>query len=104
MPSKFEPCGISQLISLRYGTIPIVRSIGGLRDTITPYEEETQTGNGFSFTNYNAHDMLFTIQGALHVFKDKKAWKELMHRAMKSKNDWNQSSAKYKALYGNLMK
>ena len=87
MPSKFEPCGISQLISLRYGTIPIVRSIGGLRDTVEPYDREKQTGNGFSFTDYNAHDMLFTIKHALSTYNDKDAWKELIRRAMKSKND-----------------
>lgn len=104
MPSKFEPCGISQLISLRYGTIPVVRSIGGLRDTVEVFQKEEEKGNGFSFTNYNAHDMLFTIQGALQVYQDKKVWKELINRAMKSKNDWNQSSAKYRALYDHLMK
>jgi starch synthase len=104
MPSMFEPCGISQLISLRYGTIPIVRSIGGLRDTVEPFDKESNLGNGFSFTNYNAHDMLFTVKVALHVYQDKVTWKELVKRAMKSKNDWNASSAKYRALYGNLKK
>ncbi len=71
MPSLFEPCGLGQLISLRYATLPIVRETGGLKDTVRSYDEETGEGNGFSFANYNAHDMLYTIRRALEVYKRK---------------------------------
>ena len=67
MPSQFEPCGLSQLIALRYGTVPIVRETGGLRDTVLSYNEFTGEGNGFSFFNYNAHDMLHVIERALKL-------------------------------------
>ena len=72
MPSLFEPCGLSQLMSLRYGTIPIVRETGGLKDTVEPYNEYEGTGTGFSFANYNAHEMFGIIRYAEHVFYDKK--------------------------------
>ena len=68
MPSLFEPCGLSQLMSLRYGTLPIVRETGGLRDTVTPYNEVDGTGTGFSFTNYNAHEMLAIIRYAKKTY------------------------------------
>lgn len=79
MPSMFEPCGLSQLISLRYGTIPIVRETGGLKDTVQPYNEFEGTGTGFSFTNYNAHEMLHTIEYAKHIYYDKKERMEQDH-------------------------
>ena len=72
MPSLFEPCGLSQLMSLRYGTVPIVRETGGLKDTVWPYNEFEGTGTGFSFTNYNAHEMLATIRYAEQIYYDKK--------------------------------
>ena len=68
MPSQFEPCGLSQMISLRYGTVPIVRETGGLKDSIQPYNKYTDEGNGFSFSNYNAHEMLFTIERAARYY------------------------------------
>lgn len=71
MPSLFEPCGLSQLMSLRYGTLPIVRETGGLKDTVEPYNEFEKTGTGFSFSNYNAHEMLGTIRYAEHIYYDK---------------------------------
>lgn len=73
MPSLFEPCGLSQLMSLRYGTVPIVRETGGLKDTVQPYNEFEGTGTGFSFTNYNAHEMLNTIRYAERVYYDANA-------------------------------
>lgn len=103
MPSMIEPCGISQLISLKYGTIPIVREIGGLKDTIIPYNRYTGEGNGFSFANFNAHELLFTIRDALKLYKDRKKWEKLMIQAMKSKNDWEESSKKYMELYGDVL-
>ena len=103
MPSLAEPCGISQLISLRYGTIPVVRETGGLQDTVEPYNKYTQEGNGFSFRNQNAHELLFVLKDALALYKDKKAWHHLMVSAMKSKNDWEKSSQEYLDLYRAIM-
>lgn len=103
MPSLAEPCGISQLISLRYGTVPLVRETGGLKDTVVPYNKYTGDGNGFSFKNQNAHELLFTIKEALNLYKDKKKWKELMISGMKSKNDWEESSKEYIKLYNEIM-
>lgn len=103
MPSMVEPCGISQLIALRYGTIPIVRETGGLKDTVIPYNKFTKEGNGFSFKNYNAHELLFTIKNAVEIYKnDKKTWEGLIFNAMESKNDWEASSLEYINLYRKL--
>ena len=103
MPSLFEPCGLSQLMSLRYGTLPIVRETGGLKDTVEPYNEYEGTGTGFSFTNYNAHEMLNTIRYAKHVYYERKReWNKLVDRAMERDFSWNNSARKYEALYDSL--
>lgn len=102
MPSMAEPCGISQLIALRYGTIPIVRETGGLRDTVKPYNQYTGEGNGFSFSNFNAHELLFTLKKALESYADKKIWKKLMKQAMESKHDWEKSAKEYIKLYEDI--
>ena len=87
MPSLFEPCGLSQMMSLKYGTIPIVRETGGLADSVQPYNEFEQTGTGFSFSNYNAHEMMDTIDYALHTFYDyPDAWDAIVQRAMVQNN------------------
>lgn len=100
MPSLFEPCGLSQLISLRYGTVPIVRETGGLKDTVEAYNEYEHTGTGFSFANYNAHEMLGIIRYAVSVFeKNKKEWEGLILRGMKQDFSWNRSAKKYELLY-----
>ncbi len=103
MPSLFEPCGIGQLIALRYGTVPIVRETGGLKDTITPYNKYTGEGNGFSFTNYNAHDMLNVIQLAIETYKDKKQWLAIQKNGMKAETSWKDSAKKYYELYKKLV-
>ncbi|MED3791627.1 glycogen synthase GlgA [Niallia alba] len=104
MPSKFEPCGLGQLIALRYGNIPIVRETGGLNDTVFSYNELTEEGNGFSFTNFNAHDMLFTIRRGIGFYKeDKEVWHKLMKNAMSMDNSWAQSAFKYNQLYAELI-
>lgn len=103
MPSLFEPCGIGQLIALRYGTIPIVRETGGLKDTIKPYNKFTGEGNGFSFTNYNAHDMLNVIKLAIETFGNKKEWLKIQKNAMHSEISWKESAKEYKKLYNELM-
>ena len=102
MPSLFEPCGLSQLMSLRYGTVPIVRETGGLKDTVIPYNEIENSGTGFSFTNYNAHDMLYTIRYALKTFEDKNAWNGIVKRAMSADYSWKNSAKEYQKLYENL--
>ena len=100
MPSRFEPCGLSQLMSLRYGTVPIVRETGGLNDTVEPYNEYTHTGTGFSFEHYNAHDMLHVIRYAESVFYDKKReWNRIAERAMQADFSWNRSAREYEELY-----
>jgi len=100
MPSQFEPCGLSQLISLRYGTIPIVRETGGLRDTVLSYNEYTGDGNGFTFLNYNAHDMLNVIRRALDYFKNgQDVLAMLRKRGMEGDYSWTLSAKRYLDLY-----
>lgn len=104
MPSLFEPCGLSQLMSLRYGTLPIVRETGGLKDTVEAYNEYEKTGTGFSFTNYNAHEMLNTIRYAEQIFYDKKRdWNKMIERAMEQDFSWNNSTRQYEELYKDLL-
>lgn len=100
MPSMFEPCGLSQLISLRYGTLPITRETGGLRDTVLAYNKYTGEGNGFTFLNYNAHDMLHVIEEAVDMYnKDRELFKKIAVRAMRGQYGWDQSASKYVDLY-----
>ncbi len=103
MPSLFEPCGLSQLISLRYGTVPIVRETGGLRDTVLSYNEYTQDGNGFTFLNYNAHDMLNVVRRALKYFNESKdVIKMLQARGMEGDYSWTHSAGDYLKIYNDL--
>ncbi|MDY5870544.1 MAG: glycogen synthase GlgA [Lachnospiraceae bacterium] len=100
MPSLFEPCGLSKLMSLRYGTVPIVRETGGLKDTVQPYNEYESTGTGFSFGNYNAHEMLATIRYAERIYYDRKReWNKIVDRAMAADFSWSVSAAKYQEMY-----
>ena len=101
MPSKFEPCGLAQMICCSYGTIPVVRATGGLYDTIIPYGLDNS--NGFNFSNYNAHDFLYAVQRALAVYEDEKEWSELRKRALSCDFTWNNSAAKYMQIYNNLL-
>ena len=104
MPSAFEPCGLSQMMSLKYGTIPIVRETGGLADSVQPYNEFEGTGTGFSFYNYNAHEMMDTIDYALHTFYDcPEAWDAMVQRAMAEKLDWDASAEQYIRLFASLL-
>ncbi len=96
VPSLFEPCGLSQMIAMRYGTLPIVRETGGLKDSVTPYNEYTGEGNGFSFTNYNAHELLYTIQRAVRLYReDREAWNGLVHNAFAADFSWKNSAKQY---------
>lgn len=104
MPSLFEPCGLSQMISMRYGTIPIVRETGGLKDTVEPYNEYENTGTGFSFSNYNAHEMLFIIRYAENIYREQRTrWHELIRRAQMQDFSWNASARSYEQLYDKLV-
>ncbi len=104
MPSLFEPCGLSQMISMRYGTVPIVRETGGLRDTVLSFNEYTGEGNGFTFFNYNAHDMINTVRRAVAYYRDKpQVWQELAVRGMRGDFSWTKSAGEYMALYARLM-
>lgn len=99
MPSKFEPCGLGQLIALRYGTIPIVRETGGLKDTVTPYNEFTGMGTGFSFANYNAEELYMATDYAINTYWDKWKWNGIVNQAMSQNNSWEKSAKEYEALY-----
>ncbi len=101
MPSKTEPCGLSQMISCRYATIPIVRIVGGLGDSIVDNGEGK--GNGFTFFEYNAHHMMDTINRAISMYKDKEQWTKLMSRAITSDFSWDKSAEKYKDMYNTLL-
>ncbi|MFV9509698.1 glycogen synthase GlgA [Tepidibacillus sp. LV47] len=103
MPSLFEPCGLSQLIALRYHSVPIVRETGGLNDTVQPYNEWTKEGNGFSFTNYNAHDMLYTIRRAIHFYYDQDHWNQIHNNTAKLDYSWKFSAKQYLELYRHLL-
>ena len=104
MPSQFEPCGIGQLLALRYGTLPLVRETGGLKDTVIPFNEITGEGNGFSFANYNAHELLSTIERAVALFRlQPNKWKDLVDRAMDLDFSWSSSSQQYLKLYQELL-
>ena len=104
MPSKYEPCGLNQMYSLAYGTIPIVRKTGGLADTVIDYNVKNKKGNGFVFTNYEAKDFITTVLKALELYSDKKAWERLMKEGMKANFSWLKSAKNYVSLYKKIMK
>ncbi|MBP3310477.1 MAG: glycogen synthase GlgA [Ruminococcus sp.] len=100
MPSLFEPCGLTQLISLRYGTVPIVRETGGLKDTVQPYNEFDATGTGFSFANYNADEMLGVINYSKKVYYEHRSeWDKMVKRGMETDFSWNSSARQYEGMY-----
>lgn len=102
MPSIFEPCGLAQMICLKYGTLPVVREVGGLKDTIHSYNEFMKTGNGFSFTYYNSHDFLYTIRRAISIYYNKDEFNHIIDNALSCDFSWNSSAMKYKKIYENL--
>ena len=104
MPSKYEPCGLNQIYSLKYGTVPIVRKTGGLADTIEFYNWETQEGTGFVFDFYNADGLYWVLQHAIQTFKDKTAWKKMVIRGMQKDFSWDKQIPKYLKLYQKLIK
>lgn len=102
MPSQFEPCGIGQLIAMRYGSLPVVRETGGLRDTVAPYDQSADTGCGFRFRNYNPDELLSTLEKAVALYKQPEVWAKLTQRAMRQDFSWNCSATLYRNLYQSL--
>ena len=99
MPSRYEPCGLNQIYSLKYGTVPIVRATGGLDDTIEPWDARTGKGTGFKFTEYNGESLLLTIKQALQAFRDQTSWQVLMRNGMAKDFSWNASAREYSKVY-----
>lgn len=105
MPSMFEPCGLGQMIAMRYGSLPVVRETGGLKDTVIPYNKYEGTGTGFSFTNINAHEFLFAIKNALDVYNNyPDSWDQLIRQAMNQDFSWENSAKRYVDLYEIIIK
>ena len=99
MPSRYEPCGLNQIYSLKYGTVPIVRATGGLDDTIEPWDARTGKGTGFKFSEYNGESLLLTIKQALQAFEDQTSWQVLMRNGMSKDFSWNASAREYGKVY-----
>lgn len=102
MPSRFEPCGLNQIYSLKYGTVPVVRATGGLDDTIIDYSQLPEEGNGFKFATYSPEELLDTVRRALQVYQDRDRWKALMRRGMGQDFSWRRSAERYLDLYQSL--
>ena len=103
MPSDFEPCGIGQLVAMRYGTVPVVRETGGLKDTVQPFDKYSRKGTGFLFHNYNAHEMMYALRRALKHRQDIRTWTKLFASCMKADFSWKKSAKEYDALYKKLV-
>ena len=103
MPSLYEPCGLNQMFSLKYGTVPIVRAIGGLKDTVEDYDPEGSTGTGFVFSSYDAESLLANVYRSLEVFSHKRKWTALQRRAMSMDFSWQCSGRAYASLYEKLL-
>jgi starch synthase len=103
MPSKYEPCGLNQLYSLSYGTVPIVRETGGLADTVAKFNDKTEEGNGFVFKKYDSKDMMKEIKRAVKIFQDKKTWQKIMKAGMKLDFSWGVSAKRYIELYKTVL-
>ena len=103
MPSRYEACGLSQMIAMKYGTVPVVREVGGLKDTVANFERYVGTGNGLTFPNYNAHELLFTVKRGLSYFEEESVWEKLVLNAMHSDNGWEKPAEAYRDLYRQLL-
>ncbi|MDX9872729.1 MAG: glycogen/starch synthase, partial [Clostridia bacterium] len=103
MPSQFEPCGLGQMIAMRYGAVPVVRATGGLGDTVRPFDDAGEAGNGFAFTDYNAHDFFFTLQKALKIYGQPRTWRRLVEAAIQADFSWDNSAREYQELYNGLL-
>lgn len=103
MPSDYEPCGIGQLIAMRYGAVPVVRETGGLKDTVQQYDKYTNEGNGFVFGDYNAHEMMYALKRALSAYENFEEWQHIVANAMNTDYSWTNSAKEYKELYHKLL-
>lgn len=103
MPSNYEPCGIGQLIAMRYGALPLVRETGGLKDTVKPYDKYTKDGTGFVFKDFNAHEMMYALKRALAVYGNYEEWRQIVENAMTTDYSWKNSASEYKELYEKLL-
>ena len=103
MPSRFEPSGLNQLYSLRYGTVPVVRKTGGLADTIVDFVEDPENGNGFVFEAYDGKAMLAALQNAVKTYSDRKTWKTIQERGMQADFSWKAASLNYLELYNDMI-
>jgi starch synthase len=103
VPSLYEPCGLTQMYALKYGTVPVVRATGGLEDTIQDFDPHTKTGNGFKFGPYDAKALLFSIQRAVDLWTDQETWEILMRKGMAADFSWKRSAERYLDLYQSLV-
>ena len=99
MPSRYEPCGLNQIYSLKYGTVPVVRATGGLDDTIEPWDPRTRKGTGFKFSEYTGEALLATVRSALQAYQDRNAWEILMRNGMAKDFSWTASAREYVRVY-----
>jgi starch synthase len=99
MPSLYEPCGLNQMYSMRYGTVPVVRATGGLDDTVENFDRARGTGNGFKFGEYSARAMLGSIYEALFAYADKAVWRQIQLNGMRADNSWDAAARKYVEVY-----
>ena len=104
IPSRYEPCGLTQMYALKYGTIPIVRATGGLEDTIIPFNPHTGKGNGFTFTDFKPRAFFASIRNAVNLYQDTASWKKLRSNAMKEDFSWTRSASSYLDLYRSTLK
>jgi len=103
MPSQYEPCGLNQMYSLNYGTIPVVRETGGLADTVKKFNDKSKEGTGFMFAKYNANEFFSEIKRALKVYNDKDTWNKIVRSGMKEDFSWHSSAKKYIDLYKTIL-
>ena len=103
MPSRQEPCGLTQLIAMRYGTVPVVRETGGLVDTVPPYDPTAGKGLGFTFKTYNAHDMLDAVRRGCALYQDREQWDRLRRNDMSHDSSWARSVEEYRAIYRSML-
>jgi starch synthase len=104
MPSKTEACGLAQMIAMRYGTIPVVRETGGLRDTVFDVDNAEREGNGFSFTSMDSSDLLSAVKRAIYHYQNRTLWSRIVGRAMEMDFSWEASAAEYLGLYRYLLR
>jgi starch synthase len=103
MPSRFEPCGLTQMYALKYGTAPVVRSTGGLADTVEEFDPATGSGNGFTFNGYTAQELIAALRRALRIFHDPPAWRRLMANCFAADFSWSSAAVRYMELFEQLL-